>query len=191
MRAAFLDRDGVINLDLGYVYRQEDFRFVPGALQACRVLSESGLGLFVVTNQSGIGRGLFTEEDFRSITRYMCDELGRAGAPVLKVYHCPHHPEAKIARYRVACECRKPKPGMILEAAREFGVDLASSVLFGDSPRDIEAGSAAGVGERVILGRDGLDEPETLPRGATAGFRNLLDAVRSPWFQKFLQRPTS
>lgn len=135
IRAAFLDRDGVINIDSGYVCRRDEFVFVPGAVEACRILSRAGFKLFVVTNQSGIGRGYYTEEDFLRLTSWMQNEMASDGAPIEKVYFCPHHPDAKIERYRRVCRCRKPQPGMILDAIGEFGIDPARSVIFGDSPR--------------------------------------------------------
>ena len=116
IRAAFLDRDGVINIDSGYVCRRDEFVFVPGAVEACRILSRAGFKLFVVTNQSGIGRGYYTEEDFLRLTSWMQNEMASDGAPIEKVYFCPHHPDAKIERYRRVCRCRKPQPGMILDA---------------------------------------------------------------------------
>ena len=100
IRAAFLDRDGVININSGYVCRRDEFVFVPGAVEACRILSRAGFKLFVVTNQSGIGRGYYTEEDFLRLTSWMQNEMASDGAPIEKVYFCPHHPDAKIERYR-------------------------------------------------------------------------------------------
>jgi D-glycero-D-manno-heptose 1,7-bisphosphate phosphatase len=179
-RAAFLDRDGVINVDHGYVCRREDFRFVPGTVAACSQLHRLGFALVVVTNQSGIGRGLYGEDDYRRLTGWMSDEFATGGAPLAGVYHCPHHPQAPLAPYRRACDCRKPAPGMLLAAARELSLDLARSVLFGDKASDIEAAAAAGVPQRVLLGTDGraLPPAELAPR-ATARFASLADAVAS------------
>ena len=179
-RAAFLDRDGVINIDHGYVFRREDFQFVPGALAACARLHRQGLALVVVTNQSGIGRGLYREDDYRSLTEWMGAEFAAAGAPLAGVYHCPHHAQALLAEYRLACDCRKPAPGMLLAAARELTLDLSRSVLFGDKPTDIEAAAAAGVAHRVLLGTDGRSMPpaELAPQ-ATARFASLAEAVDS------------
>lgn len=184
IRAAFLDRDGVINIDSGYVCRRDEFVFVPRAVEACRILSRAGFKLFVVTNQSGIGRGYYTEEDFLRLTSWMQNEMASDGAPIEKVYFCPHHPDAKIERYRRVCRCRKPQPGMILDAIGEFGIDPARSVIFGDSPRDMEAGAAAGVRERILLGTDGKAIPSA-SADSTAVFNNLLSAVTSPWFRSF------
>ncbi|MCG5030286.1 D-glycero-beta-D-manno-heptose 1,7-bisphosphate 7-phosphatase [Mesosutterella sp. OilRF-GAM-744-9] len=190
MKAVFLDRDGVINVDRAYVHRIEDFSFVPGTLDACRLFRQQGFRLFVVTNQSGIGRGYFSEQDFSKLTEWMLAEMARAGAEIEKVYFCPHHPEAAIPRYRKVCGCRKPAPGMIEAAIRDFGIDPARSVIFGDSLSDVQAGSAAGLAERVLLGKNGAGRPALAPP-ATASFRNLLEAAQSSWFHLFCRRISS
>jgi D-glycero-D-manno-heptose 1,7-bisphosphate phosphatase len=179
-RAAFLDRDGVVNIDHGYVFRREDFEFVPGTLAACAQLHRQGMLLVVVTNQSGIGRGLYSEDDFRRLSAWMSAEFAAAGAPLAGLYHCPHHPQATLAQFRLACDCRKPAPGLLLAAARELSLDLSRSVLFGDKASDIEAAAAAGVPQRVLLGTDGraLPPPDPAPQ-ATARFASLAEAVHS------------
>lgn len=178
-RAAFLDRDGVINFDRGYVYRHEDFEFVPGVLEAARQLYSMGFLLVVVSNQSGIGRDLYSEAEFNVLTTWMRNEFLAAGAPLAGVYFCPHHPTDALGEYRRACECRKPAPGMLLAAARELGIDLGSSVMFGDKASDLEAARAAGVPTRVLLGTDGREVP-AMPSGpglASVAFRGLLEAT--------------
>lgn len=179
-RAAFLDRDGVINLDRGYVFRREDFEFVPGVLDGARRLHEMGFLLVVISNQSGIGRGLYREADFESLTEWMRGEFRDAGAPLAGVYHCPHHPTEAIGQYRHACDCRKPAPGMLLAAARDLDVDLSTSAMFGDKTSDLEAARAAGVPLRILLGTDALEVPEwpATEGMATAVFRGLGDAAR-------------
>ncbi len=179
-RAAFLDRDGVINVDHGYVSRREDFQFVDGALAACVQLHRLGLALVVVTNQSGIGRGLYGEDEYRRLTEWMGAEFAAAGAPLAGVYHCPHHREALLPHYRRDCDCRKPAPGLLLAAAAELSLDLGRSVLFGDKATDIEAAAAAGVPQRVLLGTDGraLPPADLAPR-ATARFASLAEALDS------------
>jgi D-glycero-D-manno-heptose 1,7-bisphosphate phosphatase len=181
-RAAFLDRDGVINVDLGYVVRQEDFHFVPGVLDAARELARRGFALVVITNQSGIARGMYTEDDFHRLTRWMRERFAEADAPLAGVYFCPHHPTEGRGRYRVSCTCRKPAAGMLLAAAHELGLGLWRSVLFGDKRSDLEAAYAAGVPQRILLGTDGRGEPDDAEDGglATARFRSLAEAVRSP-----------
>ena len=161
-RAVFLDRDGVVNVDHGYVGRWEDFAFAPGAVDAMRRLHDAGWLLVVVTNQSGIARGYYTQADYEALTARMRAELAAAGAPLAGVYHCPHHPAGTVAGYARDCDCRKPAPGMILRAARELGIDLAASVLVGDKDSDLAAAHAAGVGRalRVAGERGGRDEGE-------------------------------
>jgi D-glycero-D-manno-heptose 1,7-bisphosphate phosphatase len=119
-KAAFLDRDGVINVDRGYVHRIEDFEFVPGTLQACRELARRGWLLVVATNQSGIGRGLYTAQDFRTVTDWMRSRFEEYQAPLAGVYYCPHHPTEALGGNRIQCDCRKPQPGMLLAAARDL-----------------------------------------------------------------------
>lgn len=153
-RAVFLDRDGVICAERGYLYRREDFAFLPGVLDGMRLFVQHGYMLTVVTNQSGIARGYFTEEDYAALTRHMQDELDRAGIRLAGIRHCPHLPDAKVAGFRQVCPCRKPEPGMVQDLARDLGLDLAMSVLVGDKGSDVLAGRAAGVG-RCMLVRSG------------------------------------
>ena len=150
-RAAFIDRDGVINEERDYVCRIEDFRLLPGVIEGLAQLREAGYVLVVVTNQSGIGRGLYTETDYKHLTQHMQQQLAVHGVELDAVYHCPHHPTAGIGEYRRACTCRKPQPGMLMSAARELGLSLPDSVLIGDKASDIEAGRGAGVGYCVLV----------------------------------------
>jgi D-glycero-D-manno-heptose 1,7-bisphosphate phosphatase len=182
-RAAFLDRDGVINIDRGYVFRREDFQFVAGALEGARRLHELGFLLVVTSNQSGIGRGLYTEDEFHGLTTWMRSEFRAAGAPLAGVYFCPHHPTEARGEYRCTCKCRKPAPGMLLAAARELSIDLAASIMFGDAASDIEAARRAGVPLRVLLGTDAARTPtpaNEAASGASHAFCGLDKAVRSP-----------
>jgi D-glycero-D-manno-heptose 1,7-bisphosphate phosphatase len=150
-KALFLDRDGVINVDYGYVHRRDQFVFIDGIFELSRRAKQSGYLIFVVTNQAGIARGVYTEHDFRDLTMWMCEEFQREGASIEKVYYCPYHPEHGIGEYKRESSCRKPNPGMILAAVREFGVSLTPSVLVGDKDSDIEAGVSAGVGCNVLF----------------------------------------
>jgi len=147
VRAAFLDRDGVINWEKNYLHRVEDFEFLPGAVAAMRRLQDAGYLLVVVTNQSGLARGLFTEADYAAVTQHMKAGLARAGVELAGVYRCPHLPDASVAAYRVDCNCRKPRPGMLQRAAAELGIEPRISILFGDKSSDVAAGRAAGVGQ--------------------------------------------
>ena len=171
--AAFLDRDGVINLDRGYVHRWEDFEFVPGAVDAMRRLEAAGYALVVVTNQSGVARGLYGERELELLGEQLRAHLADAGVHLAAIEYCPHLPQASVAAYAVACDCRKPAPGMILRAARALQLDLARSVLFGDKPTDIEAGRRAGVGRSFLLATDGVADPA----GERPAHLALADAV--------------
>lgn len=153
-RALFLDRDGVINVDHGYVHRSEDFEFIEGIFDLCRYAHAQGWLLVVVTNQAGIARGMYTEETFHELTRWMLARFAAEGAPITAVYYCPTHPTAGEGDYRRESFRRKPNPGMLLEAAQDHGIDLASSVLVGDKGSDIEAGHSAGVGTCVLFEKE-------------------------------------
>lgn len=175
-KAAFLDRDGVINLDRAYVHQWDEFEFVPGAVDAMRRLREAGYTLVVVTNQSGLARGMYTEAQFQELTRHMRAALAEAGAEVEAVYHCPHHPKGSVAELAVDCDCRKPEPGMILRAAKELNLSLADSFLVGDKPSDIEAARAAGLGRAYIVQSDNEESSDGLA-GADAGYADLAACV--------------
>lgn len=186
-RAAFLDRDGVINIDHGYVWRRQDFDFVPGVRQGARRLHELGFALIVVTNQSGIGRGLYSVEAFESLTAWMNDQFAAADAPIAGVYYCPHHPTEAVGEYRRDCPCRKPAPGMLLDAARDLDIDLSASVMFGDRESDLMAALAAGIPRRVLLGMDGRQIPvASTPSLAIAAYRRLDEAMDDKSFLMLL-----
>ena len=137
-KAIFLDRDGTINLDKGYVYRKEDFVYLPRVKEALRILSDKGYYLFVVTNQSGIARGYYTEEEFHTLNEWMINDLLKNGIKIHKVKYCPHHPEGCIDIYAKECECRKPKLGMYMSLLKEYNVNLSESYVIGDKLRDCE-----------------------------------------------------
>lgn len=161
VKAAFLDRDGVINLDTGYVHRWDEFVFAPGAISAMRDLQTAGFVLIVVTNQAGIARGYYSTEQFETLTAQMLGHLEREGVRITAVYHCPHHPSGKVPALSIECDCRKPAPGMLLAAAREHGLSLAQSILIGDKPSDIGAAQAAGVGRAYMVESDNIDSVST------------------------------
>jgi D-glycero-D-manno-heptose 1,7-bisphosphate phosphatase len=150
-RAVFLDRDGVINVDHGYVHRVERFRFIPGSDQALARLQAAGWRLVVITNQSGLARGLYSSADYERFTAHLRAQLAVAGVQLDAVVHCPHLPDAAVPAYRVACDCRKPAPGLLLQAARELSLDMGASVMVGDRLSDVFAGRAAGVGYNVLV----------------------------------------
>lgn len=147
MKTVFLDRDGVINRNApnkGYVQTWAEFTFIPNALSAIQELTQNGYRIFVITNQAGIGRGLYSEETLKDIHRRMVAEITKAGGKIEAVYYCPHHPDA-------GCECRKPKPGMLKRAAQEHNVNLSSAYFIGDFTTDIMAGKRAGTATFLVL----------------------------------------
>jgi D-glycero-D-manno-heptose 1,7-bisphosphate phosphatase len=150
-KAAFLDRDGVINKDKAYVHRWEDFEFVPGAIEGMKKLQDSGYALVIVTNQSGLARGFYTEEEYLQLTEALRRHLASHGLQMTGIYHCPHHPKGTVTAISIDCNCRKPAPGMLLQAAREHGLSLPDSILIGDKHSDIEAARAAGVGHAYLV----------------------------------------
>jgi D-glycero-D-manno-heptose 1,7-bisphosphate phosphatase len=160
-KAAFIDRDGVINEDREFVYRRADFHFIPGSIEALRAVRAAGYRLVVITNQSGIGRGLFSEADYLELESYMRSSLEQAGVVLDGIEYCPHAPDAD-------CECRKPRPGMLLTAMRKLDIDPSQSVLVGDRRADIEAGRAAAV-RRCFLVQSG--------KKLSAGDLQLADGV--------------
>jgi len=151
--AVFLDRDGVLIEEVGYLSKVGQVRLIAGATEAVAALNRLGVTVVVVTNQSGVARGYFPEERVGEVHRSLDALLAMRGARVDRYYYCPHHPEAEVERYRLRCECRKPRPGLLLRAAAELGVDLARSHLVGDKASDLAAGGAAGC--KCILVRTG------------------------------------
>jgi D-glycero-D-manno-heptose 1,7-bisphosphate phosphatase len=143
--ALFLDRDGVINIDHGHVHRPDDFDFIPGIFDLVLTAQRCGYATVVVTNQAGIGRGLYTEDQFAELTRWMIARFNDFGAVIDAVYHCPYHPEHGLGAYRQASFDRKPQPGMLLRAAQDLDLDLRNSLLVGDHATDVQAALAAGV----------------------------------------------
>ena len=178
IEAAFIDRDGVINEDRAYVYRPDDFQFIPGSIAALRALREAGFALVVITNQSGIARGLFTEAQYLEGQTYLREQLSAAGVTLDSIQYCPHLPEAPVARYRQDCDCRKPRPGMILTAARQLDIDVSRSILIGDRTADVLAGRAAGVG-RCFLVRSGQPLTPEDPQLADGVYADLAQCVAS------------
>lgn len=159
-QAIFFDRDGVLNEEVGYIWQVERFKWIDGARDAIKFCNQRGLLTVVVTNQGGIARGLYTAREVDAIHNFMQKSLSEVGAHIDAFYYCPHHPEGTVTEFSVACDCRKPKPGLILKACRELDIDLAQSIMFGDSERDIKAAQAAGLRAGIFF---------------TGG--NLLDAV--------------
>lgn len=150
-RVLFLDRDGVINVNHGYVHTPEQTDWVPGIFGLCAAARDAGYALVVVTNQAGIARGYYSEAQFLAYTRWVHEQFAARGVPLLATYYCPHHPQAVLDEYRLECACRKPQPGMILAASRDFGLHPSECLLIGDMPSDQQAASAAGVGRSWLL----------------------------------------
>lgn len=175
-KAAFLDRDGVINKDKAYVHRWEDFEFVPGAIDGMRRLQDAGYALVIVTNQSGLARGYYTEAQYQALTEALQQELAGQGVKLDGVYHCPHHPKGSVPELAIDCDCRKPEPGLLLQAARELGLSLTESLMVGDKASDIEAARAAGVGRAYLVQSDN-PESGAVPVQADGHFASLLDCT--------------
>ena len=171
-RAAFLDRDGTIISEREYLADPEGVQLVSGAIEAMHALRDSGFELILVTNQSAIARGLYAESDFRAVQMRLEDTLAEAGVALTAVYFCPHHPD-----HTGSCECRKPKPGMYLQAAKEHQIDLGRSVYIGDRLKDVSAAaSLGGLGILVLTGY-GADEARRSPADVRVA-KNLLEAAQ-------------
>jgi D-glycero-D-manno-heptose 1,7-bisphosphate phosphatase len=175
-RALFLDRDGVINIDRHYVHAREDFVFQDGIFELARVAAKAGLLIVIVTNQSGIARGKYSEADFQLLTDWMCGVFASEGAPVARVYHCPCHPDFPDPVLDLAYGTwRKPQPGMLLQASADLGIDLAASVMIGDQWSDAQAAFAAGLKHMIIVG----EPKEQQPAGCETAVRapSVRDAI--------------
>lgn len=168
IQAIFFDRDGVLNEEVGYLWEVERFIWIDGARDAIKFCNERGILTVVVTNQSGIARGLYTAQEVDNLHNFMQKSLSEIGAKIDAFYYCPHHPEGVVKEFSVACTCRKPKPGMILRACKELNINPAQAIMVGDTERDIEAAKAAGLRAGIFF---------------TGG--NLLDAVKAE-FEKSL-----
>jgi len=167
-KALFLDRDGVINVEKDYLYKIEDFEFIEGIIPLCKYYQNNGYKIFVVTNQSGIARGYYSEDDFSKLSEWMIEEFLKYGVKIQKIYYCPHHPEISGE-----CECRKPHAKMLLDAKKEFDLDMKNSIMIGDKERDIEAGLNAGV-ERNYL----FDERGSIKKSKATKIVKKLDEIR-------------
>lgn len=150
-KAAFIDRDGVINEERNYVYRIADFVLIPGVIEGLSLLRDAGYRLIVVTNQAGIARGIYDHAEMERLHCYLREQLRAYGVVLDAIYFCPHHPAGNVKEFAVECVCRKPAPGMLLQAQKDFDLDLAASVLIGDKVGDVQAGKRAGVGRNVLV----------------------------------------
>ncbi|MCD8339076.1 MAG: HAD family hydrolase [Burkholderiales bacterium] len=157
-KCAFLDRDGVINQDSSYAYRKKDIVFLKDVFEGCRLLKEKGYVLVVVTNQSGIGRGKYTLLDFAKVTWWMEGIFTLEKCPLAAVYFCPHHPDSAFPPFLKECSCRKPAPGLVLQAAEDLNLDLAESIFIGDRQSDMECAKAAGISKRFLISDNKANE---------------------------------
>ena len=171
IKSIFLDRDGVINRDIDYLHKIEEFEFLDGVFEACKHFLRLNFKIIIITNQSGIGRGYFSETEYMKITRWMIDEFNKNDVEILEIFHCPHTPESK-------CNCRKPKPGMLIEAKNKHNIKMAESWMIGDSERDITAASLAGI-TNTILVRSGhkIDEKNSQAKYFLNSIKDTMDLV--------------
>ena len=179
--ALFLDRDGVINVDRGYIHRSAQFEFVPGIFELARFwTNELCRPIVVITNQSGIGRGYFDEWAYEDLTRWMCERFEAEHTSIARVYHCPYHPLHGIGQYRRDHPWRKPNPGMILQAVSDLDLDPVQSAILGDKMSDIEAGAAAGIGLRILVAsHDAKGSEGAPPHEVVANLSEALVLLRS------------
>ena len=166
-KALFLDRDGVVNVEKDYLYKVEDFEFIDGIFDLITYYQQLDYKIFVVTNQSGIARNYYSENDFNNLTQWMISEFLKHNIKIEKVYFCPHHPDISGE-----CSCRKPKPGMIIEAANSYDIDLEHSIMIGDKERDIEAGLNAGIKETYLF-----DESKTATNSKATKIVSKLEEI--------------
>jgi len=184
VRAVFLDRDGTINEEVGYLSRLEDLRIFPFSYEAIGLINRAGMRTVVITNQSGVARGFFDEKFLEIVHNRMNKLLGENNAYIDRFYYCPHHPNEGEGTYTRQCDCRKPKTGMFQKAAAELNIDLATSYMVGDNPKDIEAAHNAGV--KGILVRTGYGKNIDVLEKAVYVASDILDAVK--WILKDQKR---
>ncbi len=176
--ALFLDRDGVINVDHGYVHKAENFEFVDGIFDVCSAAQAMDYKIIVVTNQAGIGRGYYTEQQFGYLTQWMCAQFIQREIRISAVYHCPFHPVHGVGVYKRESDERKPNPGMLLRAAKDLGLDLRKSVMVGDKMTDMEAAFNAGVGMKVLFKGEGEQSQNTAHGLVDASIVDLRDVIK-------------
>ena len=173
-KAIFLDRDGTINVDKAYLSKIEDFEYLPGVIEGLKLLQNARYKLIIITNQSGIARGYYTEDDFLRLNNWMLKDLGEKGVRIGKVYYCPHHPKGKIEKYRVDCDCRKPKLGLYQKAIEDFDIDLSVSWTIGDKIRDSAICELTDCRGYLI---SDLEKPEIIKEVEESQYRNISYAA--------------
>ncbi len=165
IKTIFLDRDGVINQEVGYLHKIEDFKFIDGVFEACLTFQSLGYQIVVITNQSGIGRGYYGEQEFHQVNNWMLAQFNTQGVNVLDVFFCPHGPED-------GCACRKPKPGMLLDAKEKHDIDMSRSWMVGDKEADVTAANAAGINNTILV-KSGHDIDEE-----NSNAKYVLDSIK-------------
>jgi len=177
-KAVFMDRDGTIIEDVGYLNHPGAIQFIPGSIEAIKMLNAAGYKVIVITNQAGVARGLISENMLQTIDKTLHKWLLSGGAHLDGIYYCPHHPEHGYYPYRQVCECRKPHPGLIKRAQKDFDIDLSQSYMIGDKATDIEAGQKVGVKTIMVLSGHGTEEKGKLKNAPDQFAANLLEAVK-------------
>lgn len=162
MKVAFLDRDGVINQEINYLNKIKDFEYTPNCIEGLQCLAELGFKFIIVTNQAGIAKGYYTHTQYGILTDWYLADLTSKGISILDVFHCPHHPQGVVPRYSYECACRKPKAGMLLEAAGKFDIDMELSIMVGDKLSDVAAGRIVGI-NKLFLVKTGHALPKDIP----------------------------
>jgi D,D-heptose 1,7-bisphosphate phosphatase len=177
-RAVFLDRDGVLNKDPPhFAHRLDQLELIPRSGTAVKILNEYGYLVIIISNQSGVARGYYTEKEVSIFNNTLLLKIKEYGGEVDAIYYCPHHPDAKIEKYRLICNCRKPEPGMLLQAAEEYNIDLQKSYVVGDKWSDIEAGKNAGCQTILVLTGHGADESLKMKDDNYPSAADLYEAV--------------
>jgi len=184
-KAVFLDRDGTINEEMGYINHLSRFHILEGVFDAIKLLKHAGFKVIVITNQSGLGRGYFNEDLLNSVHEYLLEEIAKHGTQLDQIYHCPHHPVEGKGLYKVDCQCRKPKTGMIEKAQREYSIDLKKSFYIGDSYTDIKLAKNVKIKSILVLTGYGIGQHEFLKSGwenvPDYTFENLFSAAQFIW----------
>ena len=170
-KAIFLDRDGTINVEKNYLYKIEDFEFMEGVLETLKKLSDAGFLLIIITNQSGIARGYYTEKDYGILNSWLLENFAKNGISITASYFCPHLPDASVERYRTICNCRKPNTGLFEQAVKDFNIDLKKSFAIGDKIRDLaicEKSDCKG----FLIGNN--EKPEIIDKARNCEFQNIV-----------------
>ena len=171
-KTIFLDRDGVVNKEVNYLHQIKDFEFMPGIFEACNYFQDIGFKIIIITNQSGIARGYFKENDYHKITAWMLKQLEKKNIKILDIFYCPHGPKS-------SCECRKPKPGMFIEAKKKHNIDMKDSWMIGDSERDITAASLAGITNTILVRSDlKLDQENSKAKYHLNSIKDIRDIIK-------------